>query len=80
MSKMSEVPAVLIAIDPAESQIQSSLLELAGELHEAFSQFAVHASIRPRMAWPRKESRPAPCIAPRLPEKKNRPPSPSRFD
>jgi hypothetical protein len=37
MSKMSEVPAVLITIDPADSQIQSSLLELARELHEALS-------------------------------------------
>ena len=34
---------MLIAIDPADSQIQSSLLELAGKLHESLSQFAVHA-------------------------------------
>jgi hypothetical protein len=37
MSKMSEVPAVLIAIDPAHSQIQSSLLELPGKLHKTLS-------------------------------------------
>jgi hypothetical protein len=34
---------MLIAIDPTDPQVQSSLLELAGKLHEAFSQFAVHA-------------------------------------
>jgi hypothetical protein len=66
MSKVSEVPAMLIAIDPAESQVQSSLLELAGKLHEALSWFAVHASIRPRMAWPGGKSRPASCKHPHL--------------
>jgi hypothetical protein len=39
MSKMSEVPAVLIIIDPADSQIQSSLLELEGKLHVLLDDF-----------------------------------------
>jgi hypothetical protein len=80
MSKMSEVPAMPIAIDPADSQIQSSLLELAGKLHEAFSQFAVHAFSSPAHGLAGEEFRPAPCNAPRLEENSTVRPSPSTSD
>jgi hypothetical protein len=46
MSEMSEVPAMLIAIDAAKSQIQSSFLELAGELQKTLLYFTVHLLVR----------------------------------
>jgi hypothetical protein len=77
MSKMSGMPAMLVAIDPADSQIQSSVLEFAGKLHEAFSQFAVHTLIRPRTTWPENRIPAGAMQRSTSLRKRNRPPSPS---